>query len=246
LPRVKSTFALFFVASDQFFSVSPCLRGETGCTLMSISTPFIRRPVGTSLLSLAVLLAGALAYTKLPVAPLPNVDFPTVSVNASLPGASPETMASAVATPLERQFSTIAGLDSMTSTNALGVTQITLQFNLSRYIDAAAQDVQAAIAKTAPQLPRDMPSLPAYQKVNPADQPIIYMLMSSPTLRLSDVDEYAETFIAQRVSMISGVAQVQVFGAQKYAVRVQLDPQKLAAKQIGIDEVADAVQCGNV
>ena len=213
---------------------------------MNIAEIFIHRPVATTLVMLAILLFGIFGYRLLPVSDLPNVDFPTVSVNASLPGASPETMASAVATPLERQFSTIAGLDSMTSTNALGVTQITLQFNLSRNIDAAAQDVQAAIAKTAPQLPRDMPSLPAYQKVNPADQPIIYMLMSSPTLRLSDVDEYAETFIAQRVSMISGVAQVQVFGAQKYAVRVQLDPQKLAAKQIGIDEVADAVQRGNV
>ena len=148
---------------------------------MNIAEIFIHRPVATTLVMLAILLFGIFGYRLLPVSDLPNVDFPTVSVNASLPGASPETMASAVATPLERQFSTIAGLDSMTSTNALGVTQITLQFNLSRNIDAAAQDVQAAIAKTAPQLPRDMPSLPAYQKVNPADQPIIYMLMSSPT-----------------------------------------------------------------
>src|SRR5207247_10840759 len=163
-------------------------------------------------------------YRPLPVRGRPNVDFPTLQVSANLAGASPETMAAAVATPLEKQFSTIAGLDSMNSTNALGVSQITLQFNLSRDIDAAAQDVQAMIAKSAPQLPRDMPSLPSYQKVNPADQPIIWMVMSSPTLKLSAVDEYAQTFVAQRISMIGGVAQVQVLGSQKYAGRVSLDP----------------------
>ena len=155
-------------------------------------------------------------------------------------------MASSVATPLERQFSTIAGLDSMTSTNLLGSSQITLQFNLSRDIDGAAQDVQSMIAKTASQLPRDMPSPPSYQKVNPADQPIIFMYISSPTLRLSEVDEYAQTFVGQRISMISGVAQVQVFGPQKFAVRIQLDPRALASHAIGIDEVAAAVQRGNV
>ncbi len=177
---------------------------------------------------------------------LPNVDFPTIQVTASLPGASPETMASAVATPLERQFSTIAGLDSMTSTNALGNTRITLQFNLSRNIDAAGQDVQAMIAKAAKQLPQNMPTPPTYNKVNPADQPVIYLALSSPTLPISTVYEYADTFIAQRISMISGVAQVQVFGSQKFAVRAQLDPRALATRKIGIDEVGNALALGNV
>jgi len=213
---------------------------------MNIAELFIRRPVMTTLVMLAILLFGVFGYRLLPVSDLPNVDFPTISVSAALPGASPETMASSVATPLERQFSTIAGLDSMNSTNALGVSQITLQFNLSRDIEAAAQDVQSMIAKSAPQLPRDMPSLPSYQKVNPADQPIIWMVMSSPTLKLSAVDEYAQTFVAQRISMIGGVAQVQVFGSQKYAVRVRLDPRALASREIGIDEFAGAVQRGNV
>lgn len=200
----------------------------------------------TTLVMFAILLFGIIGYRFLPVSDLPNVDFPTILVTAGLPGASPETMASAVATPLERQFSTIAGLDSMTSTNALGNTQITLQFNLSRNIDAAAQDVQAMIAKTAQQLPQGMPSPPSYQKVNPADQPVLYLALGSPTLPLSAVNEYADTFIAQRISMISGVAQVQIFGPQKYAVRVQLDPRALASRGIGIDEVTDAVQKGNV
>jgi len=187
-----------------------------------------------------------MGYRLLPVSDLPNVDFPTILVNASLPGATPETMASAVATPLERQFSTIAGLDNMTSSSAMGRTSITLQFELDRQIDAAAQDVQSMIAKAASSLPQDMPSPPSYQKVNPADSPILYLALSSPTLPLSDIDEFAETFIAQRVSMVSGVAQVMVYGSQKYAVRVQLDPQALAARRIGIDEVADAVEQGNV
>src|SRR5438067_309335 len=155
-------------------------------------------------------------------------------------------MASAVATPHEKQFSTIAGIDSMSSTNALGSTNITIQFDLSRSLDAAAQDVNSAIAKTASQLPPDMPSPPSYQKVNPADQPILYLAIHSPTMRLSDVDELAETTIAQRISMVSGVAQVQIFGAQKYAVRVQLDPRALASRQLGIDEVQSAVASGNV
>ncbi len=200
----------------------------------------------TTLVMAAVLLFGVMAYRLLPVSDLPNVDFPTILVNASLPGASPDTMASAVATPLEGQFSTIAGLDNMTSTSALGSTQITLQFNLSRSIDAAAQDVQAMIAKAAPLLPPDMPTPPTYQKVNPADQPIIYLALNSPTLPLSAVDAYAETTMAQRISMISGVAQVQVFGSQKYAVRAQLDPRALASRGIGIDEASSAVANGNV
>src|SRR6267142_677323 len=213
---------------------------------MTVSGLFIRRPVTTTLVMMAILVFGIFAYRLLPVSDLPNVDFPTIQVGASLPGASPETMASAVATPLEKQFSTIAGIDSMTSVNALGSTSITIQFELSRSLDAAAQDVQAAIAKTGSQLPPELPNPPSYQKVNPADSPILYLALTSPTLRLSDVDETAQTTIAQRISMVSGVAQVQVFGSQKYAVRAQLDPRAMASRQIGIDEVADAVRSGNV
>jgi HAE1 family hydrophobic/amphiphilic exporter-1 len=213
---------------------------------MNISEPFIKRPVMTTLVMLAILLFGLAAYRKLPVSDLPNVDFPTILVTASLPGANPDTMASAVATPLEKQFSTIAGIDSMSSTSSIGATQVTIQFSLDRNIDAAAQDVQAAISRAANQLPQNMPAPPSYQKVNPADQPILYMAVSSPTLPLWVVDEYAETLMAQRISMVSGVAQVQVFGAQKYAVHVQLDPRALATRQIGIDEVEAAVGSGNV
>lgn len=213
---------------------------------MNISELFIRRPVMTTLVMLGILLFGIMGYRLLPVSDLPNVDFPTILVSANVPGANPETMASAVATPLERQFSTIAGLDSMNSTSALENTLITLQFNLSRNIDAAAQDVQAAIARAQGQLPPDMPSPPSYRKVNPADQAILYLALSSPTLPLSTVDEYAETFMAQRISMVSGVAQVLVYGSQKYAVRVQLDPKKLASQKIGINEVSKAVEQGNV
>ena len=194
----------------------------------------------------AIVIFGIFAYQLLPVSDLPNVDFPTIQVNASVPGASPDTMATAVATPLEKQFSTIAGVDSMTSSNTLGSTQITIQFNLSRNIDAAGQDVQAMIAKTQRDLPQNMPSPPSYQKVNPADQPVLYISMNSQTLKLSQVDEYAETTIAQQISTISGVAQVQVNGAQKYAVRAQLDPRAMATRKIGIDEVRTAIQSGNV
>jgi HAE1 family hydrophobic/amphiphilic exporter-1 len=211
---------------------------------MSISELFIKRPIATTLVMAAILLFGIMGYRLLPVSDLPNVDFPTISVNAGLPGGNPETMASAVATPLEKQFSTIAGLDMMTSSSSQGNTSITLQFTLSRNIDAAAQDVQAAISKVLRQLPQGMLP-PSYQKVNPADQPILYMAMSSATLPLSTLDEYAETYLAQRISTVSGVAQVQVFGAQKYAVRVQVDPQALLARGIGIDEVATAVDAGN-
>jgi HAE1 family hydrophobic/amphiphilic exporter-1 len=207
---------------------------------------FIRRPVLTTLLMAAVMIFGIMAYGRLPVSDLPNVDFPTIQVTAQLPGASPETMASSVATPLERQFTTIAGIDSMTSTSALGTTQITIQFTLSRDIDAAAQDVQAAITKAAPLLPPGMPTPPSYQKVNPADQPVLYLALSSPTLPLYTVDEYAQTNLAQRISTISGVAQVFIFGSQKYAVRVQVDPRALAARGIGIDEVEQAIARANV
>jgi HAE1 family hydrophobic/amphiphilic exporter-1 len=213
---------------------------------VNIAEVFIRRPVMTTLISLAVLLFGAMAYRYLPVSDLPNVDFPTIQVNANLPGASPETMAAAVATPLERQFSTIAGLDSMSSTSQQGRTSITLQFSLSRNIDAAAQDVQSSIAGAQTRLPQGMPSPPSYQKVNPADQPIMYLALYSPTLPLSKVDEYAESYLAERISMVSGVAQVQIYGAQKYAVRIQLDPKALATRGIGIDEVTSAVQAANV
>jgi len=213
---------------------------------MNISETFIKRPIMTTLVMLAILLFGIMGYRLLPVSDLPNVDFPTILVSASLPGASPETMASAVATPLERQFSTIAGLDSMTSTSGLGNTQITLQFNLSRNIDGAAQDVQAMIAKAAKQLPSEMPTPPSYQKVNPADQPVIYLALSSPTLPLSAVNEYADTLMAQRISMVSGVAQVQIYGSQKFAVRAQLNPKSLASRGIGIDEVTNAIEKANV
>ena len=213
---------------------------------MTVPELFIRRPVMTTLVMLAILLFGALGYRALPVSDLPSVDFPTISVSASLPGASADTMAAAVATPLEKQFSTIAGVDSMSSVSAQGISQITIQFSLSRNIDAAGQDVQAAIARAARQLPPNMPSPPSYNKVNPADQPVIFMAMSSATLPLSTVDEYAQTLVAQRLSMINGVAQVGVMGAQQYAVRVQVDPDKLAAYGIGIDEVAGAVNAGNV
>ncbi|MGL5096844.1 MAG: efflux RND transporter permease subunit, partial [Planctomycetia bacterium] len=213
---------------------------------MNPSAPFIARPVMTTLLTAALVFAGVLGYRALPVNDLPNVDFPTLSVFANLPGASPETMAAAVATPLERQFSEIAGLESLTSTSSLGATQITLQFALSRNIDAAAQDVQAAISKAARQLPPGMPAPPSYYKTNPADQPILFLVLKSDLLPLYQLDEYAQTLISPRLSMLAGVAQVTVFGSQKYAVRVQVDPTELAARSIGLEQVAQAVQQANV
>jgi hydrophobic/amphiphilic exporter-1 (mainly G- bacteria), HAE1 family len=207
---------------------------------------FIRRPVMTTLIMVGILLFGVMGYRVLPVSDLPNVDFPTIQVSASLPGANPDTMASSVATPLEKQLSTIAGIDNMTSTSAQGTTQITIQFSLDRNIDAAAQDVQSAISLAQRQLPPGMPTPPSFRKVNPADQPILFLALSSPTLPLSTVAEYAETQLAQRISMVNGVAQVQVFGSQQYAVRVQLDPTKLASRQLGIDDVEQALESGNV
>jgi hydrophobic/amphiphilic exporter-1 (mainly G- bacteria), HAE1 family len=206
----------------------------------------IRRPVMTTLLMAALLIFGLIAYHTLPVSELPNVDFPTISVTANLPGASPETMAASVATPLENQFSAISGLDTMTSTSALGATTINLQFNLDRNIDAAAQDVQSAIAAAQRTLPTDMPTPPSFRKVNPADFPIYYVVLSSPTLPLPVVDEYAETQLAQRLSTLAGVAQVQVYGAQKYAVRIQADPDQLASRGIGLDELQEAIRQANV
>ncbi len=213
---------------------------------MSISDLFIRRPVMTTILMGGVLLFGFMAYRQLPVSDLPTVDFPTISVSASLPGANPDTMATSVALPLEKEFSTIAGVDSMTSSSSLGNTNIVLQFDLDRDIDAAAQDVQAAIARASRQLPPDMPAPPTYQKVNPADQPILFIALTSPTLPLWELDEYGQTMMAQRISTVSGVAQVLVYGSQKYAVRIQLDPRALATRGLGIDEVVRAVQTGNV
>jgi HAE1 family hydrophobic/amphiphilic exporter-1 len=213
---------------------------------MNISRIFIERPVMTALVTLAILLFGVVAFRSLPVAALPTVDYPNIQVTAALPGASPETMASSVATPLEREFSTIAGVKSMSSQSSQGTTQITVQFTLSRSIDAAAQDIQAAIAKAAGQLPANMPRPPSYQKANPADQPVLYLSLTSDTLPLYTLDEYAETLLAQRLSMASGVSRVQVYGAQKYAVRVQLDPDELAARGVGFDEVMQAIQRSNV
>jgi HAE1 family hydrophobic/amphiphilic exporter-1 len=213
---------------------------------MNLSELFIKRPVTTTLIVLGVMVFGVMSYRLLPVSDLPTVDFPTIQVNAGLPGASPETMASAVALPLEKQFATIAGLNSINSTSSQGGTNITLQFDLSRDIDAAAQDVQSMIAKAARLLPPQMPVPPSYQKVNPGDQPVLFLVLHSATLPLSLIDEYAESTMAQRISMVSGVAQVNIFGSAKYAVRIDVDPRQLSAHGIGIDEVADAITNANV
>jgi len=213
---------------------------------LNFCEPFVRRPVMTVLLMAGLLIFGIAAYRLLPVSTLPNVDFPTIQVTAELPGASPETMASAVATVLERQFSTIAGIDEMTSVSGQGVTRITIQFSLDRDIDAAAQDVNSAIASASRQLPATMSAPPSFRKVNPADFPVFFLALSSDALPISVVNEYAETNLAQRISTINGVAQVQVFGQQKYAVRVQIDPNALAARGVGINEVEQAVAQANV
>jgi hydrophobe/amphiphile efflux-1 (HAE1) family protein len=213
---------------------------------MNLPELCIRRPVMTTLLTGALCVFGVMAYRLLPVSDLPNVDFPTIVVSASLPGATPETMASAVATVLEQQFSTIAGIDSMVSSSGTGATQITLQFTLDRNIDAAAQDVQAAIAAVQRRLPLDMPSPPSLRKTNPADQPVLYLALSSPTLPLSVVDEYAETMMSQRISTVDGVSQVQVYGSQKYALRARLDPRLLASRGITLAEVQSALAAHNV
>jgi HAE1 family hydrophobic/amphiphilic exporter-1 len=212
---------------------------------VNISKIFIERPIMTVLLCLSIVLFGAVAFRALPVAALPSVDYPTITVSAALPGASPETMASTVATPLERQFSTIAGIQQMSSVNSLGSTQITVQFDLSRTIDAAAQDIQAAISAAGGLLPTTMPRPPTYQKANPADQAILYLSLSSDTLPASKVSEFADLLLAQRISMVGGVSRVQVMGDQKFAVRVQLDPDRLAAQNVGIDEVQKAIASSN-
>jgi HAE1 family hydrophobic/amphiphilic exporter-1 len=204
---------------------------------VSIAATFIQRPIGTTLLALAILLIGGAVFPLLPVAPLPQVDFPTIQVSASLPGASPETMASNVAQPLERQFSLIAGLSQMTSTSGIGSSQITLQFDLNRQIDAAAVDVQAAIQAATGQLPANLPSPPTYRKVNPADSPIMLITVQSQTLPLIEVNDYADNILAQQISQISGVGQVNIGGVQKPAVRIQVDPNKLAAVGIGLEDI---------
>ncbi|HET7063215.1 MAG TPA: efflux RND transporter permease subunit [Rudaea sp.] len=214
--------------------------------MTSVSEIFVRRPVMTTLVMVGILVFGIVAYRMLPVSDLPNVDFPTIQVSATLPGASPETMASAVATPLEKQFSTIPALDSMTSVSGIGQSQITLQFTLERNIDAAALDVQSAISAALKQLPPTMTTPPTFRKVNPADAPIFFVGMSSKTLPLSKVDEYGESLLAQRLSMIDGVALVNVYGSAKYAVRIDLDPGAMAARGLGIDQVQAAVSSGNV
>jgi HAE1 family hydrophobic/amphiphilic exporter-1 len=212
---------------------------------VNLSEIFIRRPIATSLLMAAIALFGIVAYRTLPVSDLPSVDFPTINVNANLPGADPATMASSVATVLERQFTTIAGVDSMVSSSSTGQTQITLQFTLDRDIDSAAVDVQTAIAEVTPLLPPGMPFPPSFKKNNPADQPIMQLTLTSPTLPMSQVDDFAETLVVPRLSMISGVAQVNVQGSQKYAVRVQVDPDKLVSKRIGLNEVDAAIAAAN-
>src|SRR6266704_1328878 len=214
---------------------------EKKTTRHGISELFIHRPITTTLVMVGIVLFGLIGYRALPVSDLPTVDYPTISVNASLPGANPETMAASVATPLERQFSGIAGIDSINSSYSQGSTSITLQFNLSRNIDAAAQDVQTAISSALPQLPPGMPNPPSLRKSNPSDSPILFFALNSDVLSLPQIDEYAETLIAQRISMVEGVSQVQVYGAMKYAVRVQMDPQALADRGIGVDQVAAAV-----
>ena len=212
---------------------------------MNLAAVFIKRPITTTLIMLGIIVFGVMSYRLLPVSDLPAIDFPTISVQATLTGASPETIASAVALPLEKQFSTISGLSSMNSTSTQGNTNITLQFDLSRDIDAAAQDVQSMIARAARQLPSQI-TPPSYQKVNPGDFPVLFLNLRSPTLPLSTVNEYAESTISQRISMVTGVAQVQAFGGAKYAVRIDLDPRKLSAHGIGMDEVVTAIQGANV
>src|SRR5882757_3917491 len=208
---------------------------------MNISETFIRRPIATSLMMLGLLVFGAATYNLLPVAALPNVDFPTITVSATLPGASPETMASSVATPLEQQFAAIPGLASMNSTSGLGTTSIALQFNLGRSIDGAATDVQTAINAASGLLPKDLPNPPTYRKVNPSDRAILIYAVSSDTLPLYKVDDYANTLLAQKISTISGVSQVNIAGQQKFAVRVQIDPNALSARGLGMEDVRSAM-----
>src|SRR6516162_8270748 len=212
---------------------------------MNISGPFIRRPIGTTLLTVALLLSGAMAFRFLPVAPLPQVEFPVISVGAGLPGASPETMASSVATPLERQFGRIAGVNQMTSSSQLGSTNITLQFDLSRNIDAAARDVQAAINAARGQLPANLPSNPTYRKVNPADAPILILALTSDTVDTARMYDAASSILQQKLSQVKGVGQVSVGGSALPAVRVELNPTVLNAQGIGLEQVRSALASAN-
>ena len=207
----------------------------------SISSPFIRYPIGTSLLMAGILFVGLVAYPLLPVAPLPQIDFPTIQVSASLPGGSPETMASSVAQPLERQFAQIPGIAQMTSTSSLGSTSVTIQFDLDRKIDAAASDVQAAINAASGQLPKNLPSPPTYRKVNPADSPIMILSATSDALPLTTVSDRTDAQLAQQISQISGVAQVFVGGQQKPSVRIQINPAKLVAKGLSLEDVRSQI-----
>src|SRR6476660_4459427 len=212
---------------------------------MNIAEPFIQRPVATTLLVTSILIFGVVGYRALPVSDLPNVDFPTIQVTANLPGASPETMASSVAAPLERQFSTISGLSSIISTSGQGVSSITMQFDLERSIDGAALDVQSALTTAARKLPIEMTTPPSFKKVNPGDFPVINLSVNSATLPLSAVDEYAQTILAQQISQLPGVAQVDVYGSQKYAVRVQVDPVAAASRNISLDDIRTVVNKTN-
>lgn len=212
---------------------------------MNLSEPFIRRPVMTVLVMFTILFFGIMAYRSLPVSDLPNVDMPTIEVSVSYPGASPETMANSVATPLEQQFMTIQGIQSVISSSNTGSTTIVLSFNLDRNIDAAATDVQAMISTAQPQLPSNLPNQPTYRKVNPAATPILYFALVNPNMTLGDLYDYGNTFIGERLSMIEGVSQVITYGSP-YAARIQVDPEKLAAKNIGIDQIADLLSQGNV
>src|SRR5499425_711208 len=213
---------------------------------MSISEPFIRRPIGTSLLMLGVLVFGVGAYNLLPVAAVPNVDFPTISVTAQYPGANPSTMASAVATPLETQFTSIPSLSQMTSFSGVGVTSITLQFDLSRNIDAAAQDVQQAINAATGLLPKDLPSPPTYRKTNPADRPVLIYAVHSDAMPVYRIDDYAYTIIAQKLSTVKGVSESRIFGQKPYAVHVRVNPGALAARGIGLEEIRLALASATV
>ena len=212
-------------------------RGGRGANPMNISAPFIRYPIATSLIMVGILFVGLIAFPKLPVAPLPQVDFPTIQVSAALPGASPETMASTVAQPLERQFAQIPSVSQMTSTSGLGVTTIAVQFDLDRNIDAAANDIQAAINAASAQLPQDLPAPPTYRKVNPADSPIMILSVVSDSMPLTEVDDNADTKLAQQISQLDGVGQVSIGGEQKPAIRIQLDPAKLYARGLSLEEV---------
>ena len=208
---------------------------------MNLSEPFVRRPVATALLAVAILLAGMLAFRFLPVAPLPQFDFPTISISASLPGASPETMASAVATPLERRFGRIAGITEITSSSTLGSTSITLQFDLDRNVEAAAREVQGAIAAASGELPRNLPMRPSLRKVNPADAPILIVSVTSKSVPLPQVFETANTILAQKISQVQGVGQVFVGGGVQPAVRVRVNPQVLAASGLSMEDVRRSI-----